>query len=211
MNRALFAAITLTLVAGNAAEAQNLLANGSFESPALPDGTSFSTYGAGNGITGWTIGAGSVDLIRDYWNASQGIQSIDLNGNSPASISQLVGTQVGGVYNLSFDLAGNPDGAFDKQLQVYWGGTLVGGTNVTFNQTGSRAAMGWTTINFTGLTATAMSTELRFQGLDTGNPFIGAALDNAAVVTATPEPSTYLLMGTGLLGIVVAARRKRAA
>lgn len=212
----LLAAVAAVSVS-SVAHAQNIVSNGSFESPAISG--AFVTYGVGNGITGWTISAGSVDLIHDYWNAQHGAQSLDMDGNSPATLSQMLGTTVGSTYNLSFWMAGNPDGSWDKAMNVYWNGSLLNGGPVTFVQgNNTRSSMGWTQVSFNNLVATSASTELRFEGLDTSNgqspwgPYIGASLDNVSVVTATPEPSTYVLMGSGLLALAgVAKRRRRAA
>jgi choice-of-anchor C domain-containing protein len=225
MNRSFLTAAALTLVA-SAANAQNIVSNGSFELPALNAGTNWTTYGVGTGIPNWTITNGSVDLIRSYWQAADGSQSLDMNGNSPATISQMLSTQIGSTYNLSFFLAGNPDGRFDKQLNVYWNNVLVGGTAQTFVQgSNTHASMGWTQLSFAGLTANAASTELRFEGLDSGtaqdhpsHAYIGAALDDVSVqqnvaieTTATPEPASLALMATGLVAIGGFVRRRRQA
>jgi choice-of-anchor C domain-containing protein len=214
--RSVVAALALTTAATAAsASAQNLVANGSFETPAITG--AYATYAAGNALTGWTIASGSVDLIRNYWNASSGLQSLDMNGSSTATLSQFLTTNVGSTYDLTFMIAGNPDGAWDKQLNVFWNGVQLGRGPVTFAQAGNNhASMGWTQISFAGLAATSTSTELRFEGLDSsgGNgagPYMGAALDDVSVVTATPEPSTYLLMGTGMLALASVARRRRSA
>lgn len=205
-----------SLLVAASAGAQNLVSNGSFEQPAVAG--NFVTYGAGNGITNWTIASGSVDLIHDYWQAAQGAQSIDMNGNAPAVLSQFVPTLVGGTYNLTFQMAGNPDGSWNKAMNVYWNGSLLGGAPVTFVQgSNTRASMGWMQVSFSNLAASTTSTELRFEGIDTGNgaglgPYIGAALDDVSVTTATtatPEPATYALMGSGLIAIAGVARRRR--
>ena len=77
--------------------------NGSFEEgPASVD--SFITLFDGDtSITGWTVTAGSIDLIGDYWIASDGERSIDLNGNGPGAISQEFDTEPGLIYHVLFD------------------------------------------------------------------------------------------------------------
>jgi PEP-CTERM motif len=55
--------------------------------------------------------------------------------------------------------------------------------------------------------ATSNSTVLSFQGFDVPNSI---GLDDVSVSTASsvPEPSTFALLGTGILGLASVARRK---
>jgi hypothetical protein len=87
------------------------IVNGGFELPALPSGTDFVNM-TGSAIVGWTIPNGwSVDLIRDYWPAFQGNQSIDLDGDSGigTTVFQTFETDPGRKYSLSFEYANNID------------------------------------------------------------------------------------------------------
>ena len=87
--------------------------NGSFEL-----GTDPGSYLTLNGddssaITGWTVvgGTNAIDYIGSYWDASDGYRSLDLNGNpGPGGIEQIVNTICGKTYEITFDMAGNPDG-----------------------------------------------------------------------------------------------------
>ena len=185
------------------ASAAATVANGGFEAP----GTFSGAFEAFASLDGWSVDAGSVDLINTYWNPSEGAYSVDLSGNSPATISQTIsGLTSGAKYLLSFDMAGNMDGgAIVKSLLASVGGTS--GT-FTFDTTGhSNAAMGWERMTL-AFTAEASSLLLSFASLEADNPY-GAALDNVSVA-AVPLPAAGLLMLGGLGALVAAGRRRRA-
>lgn len=84
--------------------------NGSFEDPAST--TSILSIPASGSLTGWNIASGNIEVILDsYWQASDGNQSIDLNGVQPGSIYQdVVGFTIGHAYRLFFDMSANPLG-----------------------------------------------------------------------------------------------------
>lgn len=102
------------------ADAGNLLTNGSFES--TPANGFFLPVPAGNSTTipGWTVvtpsvygeSGGSVDVVDNaYWNAEDGINSIDLAGSTgtPGGLYQDVTTTVGTQYALTYWSAVNGD------------------------------------------------------------------------------------------------------
>ncbi|MFA9217778.1 MAG: choice-of-anchor C family protein [Sphingomonadaceae bacterium] len=180
----------------------NALTNGSFEDN--NSGDPFVTLQSG--LTGWDI-VGSVDLIGNYWNASEGKHSLDLNGNGLGSISQSFSTVAGTTYIVSFDIAGNPDAPGVKSLTA---GVVDGGNSYTFDSTGkSHGDMGWVSKSFSFVAGSGASSTLFFTGYQ-GNGAYGVALDNVTV-SSVPEPETYgmLLAGLGLVGAI--ARRKKAA
>lgn len=99
---------TLSMAAGPT------ILNGSFEinASSIPSG-GFTTVFAGNSstIADWSVTSGSVDWVGTYWQAENGIASIDLSGNGAGKITQTItGLTKGDEYEITFWLAGNPDG-----------------------------------------------------------------------------------------------------
>ena len=98
------------------------ITNGTFQanSCSVPSG-SYVFLGRGNPcISGWTIGDGTTDtgngtiaLVGTLWQApaAGAMLSIDLDGESPGSISQTISTTPGATYSVTFALSGNPSGS----------------------------------------------------------------------------------------------------
>lgn len=158
---------------------------------------SFSSVSLGNasfeaGYTGWTFD--NVD-VGAFWTASDGTNSVDMNGFFPGSISQSFSTIPGVQYTVHFDLAGNPgypQGV--KTLEVSAAATQA---NYSFDTQGrSTSNMGWTPQTFT-FTAAGTTTTLMFRSTYSGNGSHpdraqGAAIDNVRVTT----PSTTAIAVT---------------
>jgi choice-of-anchor C domain-containing protein len=169
------------------AASANLVLDGGFEDPAIT-GT-YTTYGVG-AMGAWTVAAGSVDLIHDYWQPAAGSQSVDVAGNINGTIVQTIsGLTVGQTYELSFEMAGNPDGAPTiKTLKAGLGSDF---DTFTFDTTGhTEASMGWTLMTAM-FTATSASEVLSFQDLSGVPSPYGSALDSVSL-TAVPEPTTVV-------------------
>ncbi len=203
MRRIAALSAALAVLAAAQLSAQNLLADGSFENPALASSATFTTIMNGSPLGAWTITSGSIDLIRTHWAPADGFQSIDLNGASPGTIAQTIATTSGSSYRLRFSLAGNPDNTLNKVMRVWWGTQDLG--LVTFTQAGrTRTNMGWQTVTFATLIASGPATTLRFEGQ--GANYWGAALDNIEVtLNVVPEPAAALLLATGLFGCALLA------
>ena len=113
---------------------------------------------------------------------------------TPGSISQSFATLAGSYYSIHLWL--RSDGLTPNSLQVLWGGTNVysasnlGAFAYTEIVLDPRATAGLTTL------------ELRARN-DAG--FL--EVDDISV-SAVPEPTSFALLGAGLLGIVAARRRK---
>jgi len=194
------AVIAMLPSAANAAE----FVNGSFEAGA-PAG-SFSTVSGGNNssISGWTVTGNSVDYIGNYWTAQDASRSVDLNGAAQGGIQQTFDTLDGIQYNVTFWLAGNPDGLpVAKSVLV----SATGATDglFSFDSTGaSKNNMGWSKYTYNFL-ASGTSTTLSFASQNAGA--YGAALDNVSV-SAVPEPATWALMLIGFAAVGFGMRRR---
>ena len=204
-------AAALLLAAGAAQPAWGtVITNGSFEQGVDPGVYATLTEGSTN-ITGWTIinginnapGSGSIDYIGTYWDASDGVRSLDLDGLTPGGVEQSFAAVPAQQYHVSFDMAGNPDGPPYIKVIV----AMAGSTNTfSFSGSGTLTNMGWESKSF-DFVATGSSVTLKFQS-DTvpggGLDAYGPALDNVVVIPI-PEPATLGLLALGGLAML---RRK---
>lgn len=155
--------------------------NGSFESASInPGGGLITALSVGDTrITGWTVRSGDIDYIGGYWKASNGLRSLDMCGFQTGSISQTFETVAGALYEVRFDLSGEPFSHPPqiKNLRVSAAGASV---DYSFDSSASpnRASMIWSEQTFS-FVATSGSTTLSFSGLDSSDA--GPALDNVRV------------------------------
>lgn len=202
--RNFIAACALAIGVGTAAEAVTIQ-NGSFENASSNIG-SFQTYFAGDtGLTGWTIESGSIDKSNSLWTSSDGLRSLDMNGLTRGTISQLVsGFTIGNSYSLLFDMSPNLGILGSVTLQA-----TVGAASQAFTmaKAGATAAnMGWQTQQL-DFVAGASDLLLRFESVAPAGP-AGAVLDNVRIesVSAVPVPApVFLLMGA--MGLLMLRRK----
>lgn len=214
----LLSAAALSLFAAAKADANNLIANGSFEDPGItfPWYENFGTStgdpnyaGVGVNIPGWTITTNNVDIVSDLTStpaAADGNQYLDLvgTGNSGGISSQAFTTVAGQTYTLSFAYGNNPwsTSTASALIQVLIDGLSA---NIT-HDTSTTSAIDWTTfsMNFVG---TGNPMTLSFLTTVGGNNG-GVLLDDISV-SATPLPATWTMMLTGLIGFGLVVYRRR--
>jgi Carbohydrate binding domain/PEP-CTERM motif len=185
-----FVAVALLLCAP-AAFGQNLLTNGGFETGDFTGWTTGGNFGA----TGVTSGA-----FYEYTGAEEGTYYAYLGPvGSDATLSQSFTTQAGTSYTFSFWLAAVGDNPSD--FSAYWDGNQV------YSVTNPNTNGVWTQYSFTETGTGNDTITLSFRD----DPAY-IALDNVSVTANTggsvPEPSSFLLLGSGALGLAGFIRRK---
>jgi hypothetical protein len=117
-----------------------------------------------------------------------------------ATISQEIPTVAGTQYTVDFFLA-NPVGGTPNFFQVQFG-------TASFSLTNFGVAFGWQEFSFTE-TATGSQTPLSFTFQnDPAYWFLDDVTISSSGGGTTPEPGTFVLFGSGLVGIGGLVRRK---
>jgi choice-of-anchor C domain-containing protein len=176
------------LLAGGAygSPAGDLVTNGSFELPPVSaaHATTFDTYGPGSNLDGWTVTGNSIDLIEGYWQPYDGAQSIDLDGNGPGGVSQVLSTTSGQAYTLTFAYSRNKDHCVpDPSMTVTWAGAAIGTYSDSDNTTAANMMWRTASVLIPATSTTSSSTTLAFTSDDPSGA-CGLALDDVSVTPA---------------------------
>jgi choice-of-anchor C domain-containing protein len=173
----------------------SLITNGSFEMADINPGNFYIQLNGGDTrITGWVVLPSNIHYVGTYWEASEGLRSLDLDGATgfAGGIQQTFSTVPGNQYLVSFDFAGNPGAG--PQIKTMRVSADNQSAIFTFDITGkSFSNMGWTRMNWM-FTADDSSATLQFVSL-TGSGW-GPALDNVSVTTVGPEGADLLVTKT---------------
>jgi hypothetical protein len=238
MNSSLKLAIALAFIAPLAAQAGtspspiNLIQNGSFESPAINNGSwtvvpgknyrsADNTKNATKYMLDWDTDLTSgVEVRRNVAGVAQdGLNFIELDShfghfnsatfdnNSGANstnswISQSVDTDDGQIYHLSYYYSPRGGVASDSNGIDVYWNTLKLKGNTGFSASGHV----WQRWEF-DVEGTGTDT-LKFAAFGTADTY-GGSLDDVSLVAAVPEPETYALMMAGLGAVAFMARRRR--
>ncbi|MCV2366617.1 PEP-CTERM sorting domain-containing protein [Roseateles oligotrophus] len=194
------------LASASPALGPNLVTNGGFEIVKAATATQAATsqknhsYSVYSSIYGWKASHG-IELRNDFvgtGHKSPTFAELDVNVNS--AISQVITTDIGQWYQLSFDYA-NRAGA-------------TNGLGWSFGETAGAAIIaapkldkaGWTTFT-TQVRATSNHMTLSLAALGKSDG-VGSSLDNVQL-NAVPEPTSLALMGLGLAAMGLVSRRKK--
>ena len=159
--------------------------NGSFETPVVTDPLHYQTYSAvSTAIPGWTVTQGSVDLVGIYWQASDGNQSVDLDGTSPGQICQTFTSTTGGLETATFDLSHNPDGGTTSGTVNVLANGVSAGTFTHNTPISYRGNMEYQSHAVTFPVSALTPTTLCFESLS-GTSF-GPVIDNVQLTLAVP-------------------------
>ncbi len=173
---------TLCLGTAPSVRASNFVSNGSFQTGDFTDWT----QGGNTGFTGVSIGTGPLGA-----NAAQ-MGPVGSTG----SLSQTIVDSVGTDYVFSFWLAN--DGGTPNSFAASVDAT-------TYLSLSDAGGFGWTefSYNFTGTGSDTI--DFTFQQ----DPAYWHLTDiSAGTPSAVPEPSNFLLLGTGLAGVALLAGQK---
>lgn len=204
-------AFAIVAMVGASGARANIVLDGDFSVPS--GGASFTTYSAGQSFGPWNVNSGSVDLIGNYWQSptiSGG--SVDLDGFFQAgSISQLLTVPTTGLYNLSFALAGNPDGGAGTKTVFVTVASASQIYNFTVTNADNHSDMGYVIEVLNNISLTAGSpTTLTFASLDDAQSAFGPVI-GAVNMSAVPEPSTWAMIIIGFCTVGFLSYRKRSA
>jgi streptogramin lyase len=170
--------------------AVNLLVNGSFEEPPIPNGQPYRTLRPGE-LPGWRIVRGTVDVHQSWQQApGQGHQSLGLVGSSAGSVEQSFSTGPGREYLFSGWVSHDyGNGVPEGRAIVYLNGAFL--IQLFHNLPASEADMHWLPFSFRFRASTTVTT-LTLTDVTGITDLQGTVLDGLTVTAAdgaSPPPT----------------------
>lgn len=185
--------------------------NGGFTTGDFTDWTTH-TCSIGCAVQGWGVGTFPSDpgTLPTGTTFAAETACVGTGCNNPTTgdwISQALPTVPLQTYTLSFFYDPGPGSGTigTTELSVLWNGSLVPGGTII-----DATASTWATYTFTGLVATSSSTALEFTGRQDPSVLFLTDISVNGATSTVPEPTSLLLMGSGLLGIGLLRLRREA-
>ncbi len=215
----------VSLVAGTVPlAAQNLVANGSFELPALGGDGDLYSNNAVFSLPGWTVATGGNRVFIEHGTPfnvqrySDGRQSLFLNGDGGSGASwawQDVSIVTGARYRLTFTAGDEQSGRALTGPATSFSSPAT--LRVTLGSVFQDFVIGSGTRPGTTFTwdfvATSAVTRLRFDDTTPGDFFTSSPwIDGVSIVAldaaVVPEPATLALLGPGVMVLLLMRRRR---
>lgn len=144
------------------------------------------------------VGQGHVSGILDTTTTGEPIGTYLVTG---ATGSYLGGQSITGVFDAATQSGGIPGMTFNNLLYVPASQTLVDIDGIAFKINGDNNILDGVNLYYNG---GYINGTLNSDGTAAYNP----AVANLQVSSTTPEPSTFLTLGSGLLGLAGLARKR---
>lgn len=212
---ALFAVVALAfgLMGATPSNAGTLIVNGNFNNftdASAPGAGGWGLYSNGQ-VTGWTTtnqaGLIEIDSAGPIGPGTNpfGTYSMEVNANVPETVQQTItGLVDGQQYTLTWEYGGRPGSGGEESMNV-----LLGGNQIATDSSGIVSVLTWTGNSYTFVAGPGGTETLSFVGLpESGSGSYGNEVTDVTL-NATPEPSTWLLLLSGLCLLGYAVRRQQ--